>query len=327
MTHRVDPALLEGAVERSVLEGHDGRSGARLERVLLADGTRLVVKRATATVDLTMRLSGDGEGRELYLWSAGVLDRLPAGVGHAVLGGWREGDDVVVVMRDLGDAVIGWDTPIDRDGCRRFFAAAASLHAAFAGQRTPGLCTLATRLSLFAPTGLHTLQAEGHSLVGHALRGWERFAALVPTEVAEAVARLHDDHAPLAGALAARGTTLAHGDLWLVNAAIEPERVVLLDWGLATDAPGAFDFATFLMGASGIDASPDDLLDDIRMAQGDRHDETALRLALLATVVDLGWNKALDAADHPDDAIRARERAQLSWWANQARTTLDLALL
>ena len=62
-------------------------------------------------------------------------------------------------------------------------------------------------------------------------------------------------------------------------------------------------------------------------AQGDRHDETALRLALLATVVDLGWNKALDAADHPDEAIRAHEAAELSWWIGQARRTLDLALL
>jgi hypothetical protein len=325
MTPALGPDLLATAVERSVLAGHDGRSGASLERVRLADGRRLVVKRAGAGTDLAMRLSGDGDGRELTLGAGGVLDRLPAGVGHAVAGGWRDGDDVVVVMRDLGDAVIGWDKPIGRDECRRIFAAAASLHAAFAGQRISGLCSLATRLSLFAPATLRSPPAAGHPLVGYALAGWERFAEVVPDDVAGAVSALHRHPAPLVDALVARGTTLTHGDLWLVNAAFEPGGgVTLLDWGLATEAPGAFDFATFLMGASGVRAARSDLLDDVRAVQGDRHDETALRLALLAAVVDLGWNKALDATSD-DDATRARESAELRWWVDRAREALELA--
>lgn len=65
---------------------------------------------------------------------------------------------------------------------------------------------------------------------------------------------------------------------------------------------------------------------DVRTVQGDRHDETALRLALLAAVVDLGWNNALDAAAD-DGELRARGTAELTWWAGQARRTLDLGLL
>jgi hypothetical protein len=317
---------LATAVERTLLDGHDGRSGASLERVRLADGVRLVVKRTYRPADLTMRLSGDDSGRELTLWESGVLDRLPSAVGHAVVGGWRDGDEVVVVMRDLGDAVITWDTPFGRAECRRLFAAAASLHAAFAGIRVDGLCPLVRRLALFAPRTLRTVPAGEHPLVDAALIGWERFAEVVPADVADAISRIHDDAGPLAAALAARGTTLVHGDLWLVNAAFEGDRVVLLDWGLATEAPGGFDFATFLMGASGVVARRDDLLDDIRAAAGDRHDETALRLALLAAVADLGWNKALDATGD-DDAVRARETAELGWWVDQARYALDLGLL
>ncbi|MGH9010619.1 MAG: hypothetical protein ACRDYF_12345 [Acidimicrobiia bacterium] len=317
---------LATAVERTVLDGHDGRSGASLERLRLADGSRLVVKRTCAPADLTMRFSGDDAGRELALWEAGVLDRLPSAVGHAVVGGWRDGDEVVVVMRDLGDAVITWDTPVGRAECRRLFAAAASLHAAFAGRRIDGLCPLERRLSLFAPRTLRTVPAGEHPLVDAALAGWERFAELVPADVADAVSGVHDDAGPLAATLAARGTTLVHGDFWLVNAAFEGDGVVLLDWGLATEAPDAFDFATFLMGASGVAARRDDLLDDVRTASGDRHDETALRLTLLAAVADLGWNKALDATGD-DDAVRARETAELGWWVDQARRALDLGLL
>lgn len=47
----------------------------------------------------------------------------------------------------------------------------------------------------------------------------------------------------------------------------------------------------------------------------------------LAVVVDLGCNRALDAADHHDDDVRARETAEISWWVREARSTLDLALL
>ena len=322
-TSGIRPELLDGAVERVTLEGHDGRSGASLERVRLADGRRLVVKRMSRRIDLTMRLSGDDTGRELDLWAAGVLDRLPAGVDHALVGGWRDGDDVVVVMRDLADAVITWDTPIGRSECQRIFAAAASLHAAFAGQQVDELWALDRRLSLFAPRTLRTIPAGEQPLVDAALAGWERFAEVAPPDVVEAVSALHDDPTPLADALLTSETTLAHGDLWLVNVAFDGPGVVLLDWNLAIAAPGAVDFANFLMGASGVAARRDDLLDDIRQAQGGRYDDTALRLALLAALIDLGWNKALDATGD-DDAVRRRETAELDWWVAQGRHALDL---
>lgn len=52
-----------------------------------------------------------------------------------------------------------------------------------------------------------------------------------------------------------------------------------------------------------------------------------MRLALFAGLADLGWNKALDAVEHADGAVRARERADLDWWVAQACRTLELGLL
>ncbi|MDP1805837.1 MAG: hypothetical protein Q8K72_11760, partial [Acidimicrobiales bacterium] len=94
-------ALLDGVVERVPLDGHDGRSGARLERVRLDDGTRLVVKRTSPSVDLAMRMTGSTVSREHRLWQSGVLNRLPQGVGNALVDTWQDGDETVVVMRDL----------------------------------------------------------------------------------------------------------------------------------------------------------------------------------------------------------------------------------
>lgn len=132
----------------------------------------------------------------------------------------------------------------------------------------------------------------------------------------------------LAGPLSRRPSTLIHGDLWLVNVAFETTQVTLLDWDLATWAPPALELALFLNGnSSQVRADRDDVVAEFRALWGDDHDEVALRLALFAGLADLGWNKALDAAEHPDPVVRARERAELDWWVAQARATLEQDLI
>jgi hypothetical protein len=323
-----DASLLERAVRRTPLVDHDGRSGARLERIVLDDGTRLVVKRTSPVTDLVMRLNGAAVSREYELWRGGVLDRLPAGAGHALLGAWVDGDDTVLVMRDLGDTVVGWGRHLSRESWRRLLRAATALHRAFSGQAVEGLCPLVERVSLFAPWRMAPERDAGNPLAPAALRGWERFAELVAADVAQAVLGVLERPERLSSALAERPTTLIHGDLWLVNVALEADQVTLLDWGLATRAPAALEFALFLDGnSSQVDATRDELVDDFRSAWGDEHDEVALRLALFAGLVDLGWNKALDVAEHDDATVRARERADLDWWVAQARRTMELGLL
>ena len=45
--------------------------------------------------------------------------------------------------------------------------------------------------------------------------------------------------------------------------------------------------------------------------------------ALLAELADLGWNKALDASEHDDPAIRAREALDIQWWLQQASSAVE----
>ena len=79
-------SILDRAIRREPLDSHDGRSGAVLERVVLDDGTKLVVKTAAPGADLPGAATTD-PGRELWLWSSGILGQLPAGVGHAIVDG------------------------------------------------------------------------------------------------------------------------------------------------------------------------------------------------------------------------------------------------
>jgi Phosphotransferase enzyme family len=305
--------ILESAVERVPLAEHDGHSGSALERVLLADGTRLVVKRVDLTRDLGARATGDTAGREYRLWREGTLDRLPSGVAHPILTAWRDGNEVVLVMRDVSAGIPGWRQRLSRSECRRVLAAATAMHNSFHALPLAGLCPLAARVTLFAPGRMAPLAGEG-PLPAQVLRGWERFAKLAPRDITQAVLDLLEEPSPLVSRLAARPATLLHGDLWLVNLALEPDQVVLFDWGLATWGPPGLEIASFLAGnAAQVQASPELVLEDYRRLVGERHDEPGLRLGLLAGLLELGWNKALHADQH----------AELHWWLRAAEPGLE----
>lgn len=320
-------------VERGAMPGHEGKSGALLEKVLLDDGQRLVVKRLSRTTDLLMALTDDAVGRELLLWRSGILDLLPPGVGHAVVGGWEEPDATVLVMRDLGSSVLTWSDRLDPERCRWTIDRVARLHRAFAGaalssHQMAALTPLPVLLGLFSPRRLTPYSSSDNPLPGLALRGWEIFFDTAPDDVAGPVSRLLADPEPLAVALGSRPVTLVHGDLATVNMAVEGDRLTLLDWALPALAPGAVDICRFIAGCSSVvDLSREEILDAYRAACGPSYDGIAMRLALLGGLVWLGWNKALDAAEHPDPRTRARERDDLRWWLHQARSTLDAGLL
>ena len=319
-------------VERETLAGHVGKSGASLERWSLADGGSVVVKRLRPARDLLARLTQDDSVREYAVWAGGLLDRLPDGVEHAILTGWREPDGASLVMRDLGDAVLTWGDRLDPDQTEFVMRRLARTHDAFSHARlTPWrevLTPLTTFYGLFAPERMKRMLGSDSELPQLSIRGWEHFERLVPGDVAGPVLRLLHDPGPLAEALLTCPCTLVHGDLATVNLAFDSDDLVLLDWGLPAMAPGAVDVARFIAGcASVVDLSREAVLEEYAAAAGPAYDEKAMRLALLAAFVWLGWNKALDAAEHPDPVIRERERADLDWWVGQARTTLRAGLL
>ncbi len=317
--------LLQGAVERTALAGHAGKSGAGLERVRLVDGSRFVVKRIHPDSDLTLGLTGGTVAREYLLWRAGVLDRLPTGVGHAVLDGWLEGETTVLVMRDLGDAVLTWDSRLDAAQTDWVLERVAAVHRRFLGDPPSDTVGLGEALSLFAPARLRALAEQGTELATLALRGWEIFADTAPADVAAPVLALLSDVTPLADALSTGPVTLTHGDLTTVNMAVERDDLVLLDWALPMAAPGAVDVARLVAGCSTRMAPPREaVLASYARLAGPAHDERSMRLALLAGLLFLGWNKALDATEHPDPATRAREGDDLDWWVRAARHTLEM---
>jgi thiamine kinase-like enzyme len=318
------PELLRDAVEREVLAEHAGLSGAGLERVRMADGRRYVVKRVSPLTDITLRLAGGSVSGEYVLWRAGVLDRLPAGIGHALVGGWVEDDATVLVMRDLGDAVLTWEDRLTADQTSMVMDRLARLHRTFLGAPLPDLSPLVSVLDMFAPHRCQQLADEGNELSRLALRGWELFRQHVDPDVAGPVFELLAEVEPLAAALLRGPRTLLHGDFATVNMAIEGDDLVMLDWALATTGPGALDVARFIAGCSSVvGLSREQMLATYAEAAGPAYDEASTHAALLAGLLWLGWNKALDAAENPDPVVREREAADLDWWVGRARAALE----
>lgn len=326
MAALIDRAALDSATA-GVPFGEDGRSGAALQRRTLADGTPVVVKHYDPRTDLVMQMVGDDRGREVELYLSGALDELPPTVRHAIVGAWYDDDGRgVVVMRDLGGAVLTWDDVVTPGQVRMILAALADLHAAHRGRAEPTATPLDRIVGIFQPDRIRRF--AGYGLVDAALRGWEYFAEVARGETGERVLELALDIRPLVTALASLPPTLLHGDVATVNMALEQDGLTLFDWGLATVGPAEVDVARLLVGCAHIfEMSFDELLELQREVAGADHDEAALELGLLSGLIWLGWNKALDIVEHPDEAVRARERAGLDWWLAQARRAFERGLV
>jgi hypothetical protein len=321
--------ILDDAIERVPIGGHDGRSGASVERVRLGDGRRLVVKRMHPDYDLTMRLTGDTVGREYALWRDGVLDALPPGIGHAVVDGWREGDETVLVMRDLGGAVRGWDDQLSWSENQRLMNALVSMHEALRDHESAALCPLVDRVALLSPMTMRAVtDATENPLPMLIVRGWERFPDLVPPDVVAAVRAVHEVPAAFAARFSAQPCTVVHADVAHVNIGFEERQVTLLDWAMATWGPPALELVPYLTAsASSVDVTREEILASYKVAAGESYDDDAVHLALFLGLVELGWNKTLDITENDDRLSRDRERADLDWWVTEARRTIELGLL
>jgi hypothetical protein len=322
----VNHSVLDMAVERRPLAA-DGKSGSELECVVLADGSRLIVKHVRPERDWIGRGTHDG-GRIATLWHSGVFAYAPSMVEHAIVAVEPEDDGWRVIMRDVTAALFAPGTPVSRATSRRLLHAAAAMHVAFKGPSgsLSGLCNLADLYRLFSPAAAADLRTPGARTIPDLIvEGWQKFPDVVPPDVVVAVRAVHADPDKFAAALLDHPTTVVHGDLKLANLGLLDSRVVMLDWGdLTAVAPGAVDYAWYVaINAMAVDAAHDELLDDIRLAAAAEHDDAALRLALLGALAQLGWDMALSATDAAAGDGREQERAGLAWWTARARDGLN----
>ena len=132
--------LLAGATDRSPLDGAPGKSGARMERVVIG-GRRYVLKHLDLAGDWTMRASGDLRGPPLTLWERGILARLPECLNQPILAVARQpaaapgpSGGCALLMHDVSRWLVpATDEPVTLAQHLSFLDHMAALHAAFWG--------------------------------------------------------------------------------------------------------------------------------------------------------------------------------------------------
>ena len=316
--------LAEIAADRVEPLIHGGNSGAALLRAVRKDA-EFVLKRVTAGADWLARATRD-EGRTARLHASGAFSAMPAEIEHGIVAVHHEGDSAWVAMRDVSAHLLPDEGRLSRERSRQVLEAAAGLHAGFHGRVPDGAAALRDRLGMASPAIAHSERGGSDLLPKQFEHAWEAFAEVVPSDVADPVLALAAEPDPLADALvAAHGApTLIHGDLRDDNLGFAGERVVLIDWDLATAGTPTVDFAWYLaQDAWRIDATRDQLEEDHRASQGELLSERELELGMLSGLVQYGWLLAHSARVHPDPAETAWGREELGWWVPRVRTALE----
>jgi hypothetical protein len=303
-----------------------GASAARLERVQLADGRRLVLKHLPPGGDWLTRVSGRADLLE-HLWTSGLLSRLEPVVDHTVLDLVPAEDHTVVVMRDASEELFPQFSRISRATSRRLLAGLAKLHDLGTQEPAQPLCSIGGRYGMFSPVRHAADDGPGANEHRDDMPGyWDLFAEHAGRDVAAAVADVHRDPDALGRRLAAFPSTLLHGDAKLDNLGLGATKLVAIDWGDLTGfGPREVDVAWYASQNSWrIGGAPDDVFADYEEVSGHLLDREAIDLACIGSLAQLGWGFIRIKTDpaYPPK-IQAVFGALLDWWIARARLALE----
>jgi hypothetical protein len=321
--------LLAGAERRQPFVNPDGRSTGAFERVWI-DGQPHVVKYIHLDHDFTMRVSGDLGCRPVRAWAAGLLDAAPALIDHAIVGAasghGRNGWGAALLMRDVSaELASAGDAPFSVeehgayiDHLAGWCAASWDFHDDLSSGA--GLLPYEVRWMWFGRAAMDGERALGwpERVPTVAAEGWARFAERAPQSVAAGVEELRQDVWPLVNALRRTPSCLLHGDAKASNMGIAADgRTVLIDWAYVGEGPACHELGWYLaLNRDKLPAPKEDVIAAFR-AGLERHGvatagwwDAQLELALLGTLVQFGWEKALGDGD------------ELAWWCDAAREGL-----
>src|SRR5690242_12381765 len=180
-------AVLARATRCDSVRPDDARAGAEYQRIV-SGGQAYFVKRLSPASDWIMRVTGDHVHRPYLVWQAGIMDRAPGCIDHAVVAMDLEGDGdqavLTVLMRDVGDCLVPpGDTVVPMDQHAGFIGHMAALAAEFWGWDDDiGLTTMEQRLSFFAPDNIAAELAapDVPGPVATAAEGWQFLPARSP---------------------------------------------------------------------------------------------------------------------------------------------------
>lgn len=316
--------LLSEATERAALDEAPGKSGARLERLVIR-GQPYVLKSLDLADDWTMRASGCIRGAALELWESGFLARLPECFNQPIVGvvrrppsGRPPSGGCALLMRDVSRWLVpATDDPIPADQHERFLRHMAVLHASFWNRGDElEFVPVTHRYLELSPWMAQAEAAIGspHLVPRLVAKGWPLLAEVAPAAAAIVLPLAHDP-GPLLEALADTPQTFVHSNWKLDNLGTDGlGRTVLLDWDQPGRGAPLSDLAWYLaINCRRLPQSKEASIAAYRSALEACGIVTEpwfgrqLALCLLGALVQFGWEKALGGYDE-----------ELRWWETQA---------
>jgi hypothetical protein len=320
----VDPGavsrLLAKASWREAVSTTGGKSTATFERVRI-EGQLYFLKRLSPATGWIMRAIGDHVHRPFLVWTAGIMDQVPACIDPAVVAMEIEGSgdhaELRILMRDVAAHLVPeGDDPVPQAQHEGFIDHLAQLSATFWGfeDAVGGLTTMAERLTFFCAANvaseLAAPQPPGPIVAADA--GWRalRSRSVLLAEVANAV---RDDPSLVTVPLAATPATFLHGDWKMGNLGSHPDgRTILLDWALVGSGPACWDLCYYLaLNRARLPETKEATVARFR-ASLERHGIATndwfgaqLDLCMIGIMAMFGWEKALGDED------------ELRWWERQ----------
>lgn len=335
MTAKPVSELLSRATTRDVVNPSDGKSTSTFERVRI-DGESYFLKYLSPATDWIMRSAGDHVHRPYLIWQAGIMDRVPGCIDHAVVAMEIEGtgDDAVlsILMRDVGPHLVPeGNAPVPEGLHGQFIEHLGRLSAAFWGfeDTIGGLATMAERLLIFDPVNVAREMAvpEPPGPIAAADAGWRKLRdrSRFLRDLAEVV---WEEPQLLTNPLAETPTTFLHGDWKMGNLGTHPGgRTILLDWAYPGSGPACWDLCWYLaLNRARLPETKEATIARFRADLEHHCIDTAdwfdaqLDLCSIGTMVTFGWEKALG------------DEHELRWWELTvaeavARQGLDLPQL
>ena len=313
--------LIAGATDRVEINPEDGKSGNRYE-LLTIEGERYFLKTLSYDADWIMRVSGNTDHWEYKVWQAGLYDRVPSEIDHAMVGMALDGPLQAQLMRDISASLIPeGDEPVTLEQHDAFMDHMAAFHAAYWGfEDTIGLASIEHRIGFFSDENIaREMQTDDPPVpIRVAQQGWaqlrERSEALFA-----AVSKGRANPQWLGDEIRASGPqTFIMGDWKMGNLGYhaDTKQTVLVDWAYPGAAPGLYDLMWYLaLNRARLPRSKEESIAAYREALEQRGIETSawwgeqLHFSALLAMCVIGWEKAVG----DDDELR--------WWEDFVTAT------
>jgi hypothetical protein len=305
--------FLARATDRMVVNPEDGKSGAQFEK-LTVDGQRYFLKVLSYDADWIMRCTGNVDHWEYKVWQAGLYDRVPPEIDHAMVAMSLADGRLSMLQRDISDSLIPeGDALVTLEQHDAFMDHMAAFHAAYWGWRDDiGVATIEARINFFSDDNIaREMQATDPPVpIVVAQQGWSALRGRSP-KLADIVEPCRANPSVLADQLRALPLTFIMGDWKMGNLGYraDTKQTVLLDWAYPGAAPGISDLMWYLaLNRARLPRAKEESIAAYREALERRGIDTAawwdqqLHLSAVLIMCSIGWEKAVGDAD------------ELAWW-------------